>query len=116
MMTTRTTEYLKYTFSEDEQRVNAQALARANRELAQLELRKKEVVSQLKAEADAKNADIARFSEFINNGYTFRDLDCEVRFDSPSEGLKTIYRIDTGEEVGVQKMAEFERQQMLDLK
>ena len=108
-------EYLKYTFTEAEQREHAMKLARANRELAQLELRKKEVVSALKAQAETQNAEISRLSEFINNGYEYRDVECFISYNVPEAGLKTIIRRDTGDVVRELKMDDFDKQEEFPL-
>ena len=115
MRQTETKEWLKYSFSDAEQREHARQLARSTRELAQVELQKKEVVSALKARAEAQNSEIARLSEFINNGYEYRNIECEIRYDTPDIGWKTIVRVDTGEIVREMKMDEFDKQEELAL-
>ena len=48
-MVKKITEYLKYQFSEDETRDNAKKLARKNQELAELELKKKQLAADIKS-------------------------------------------------------------------
>lgn len=115
MKTKKVSEYLKYTFSEDETRDNAKRLARKNQELAELELKKKQLMADLKAEMDKATADAATLARWVNDEYDFRMVECEVMLDSPREGQKTTYRIDTGEVVKTEKMSAEEMQQTLAL-
>jgi hypothetical protein len=113
MKTKKCTEYLKYQFTEEETRENAKKLARKNQELAELDLKKKQIAADIKAETDAANADAARLARWVNDEYDFRMIDCEVMLNSPGEGQKTTYRVDTGEVVKTEKMTADEMQQAL---
>lgn len=113
MANKKTTEYLKYAFSEEETRANAKELARKNQQLTELDLKRKQLVSDLKAEAETMNADAARLARWVNDEYGFRLVDCEVLLDDPESGTKTIVRIDTGEIVKTEKMTSDELQQSL---
>jgi hypothetical protein len=106
-------EYLKYQFGEEETRAHAKELARKNQQITELELKKKQLVSDLKAEAEAMAADAARLARYVNDEYDFRMVDCEVMLDSPQAGQKTTYRLDTGEIVKTEKMTPEENQQVL---
>lgn len=113
--TKKVSEYLKYSFSEEETRDHAKKLARKNQELAELELKKKQLAADIKAEMDAATADAAKLARWVNDEYDFRMVDCEVMYDSPGAGQKTIYRIDTGEVVKTEKMTSDECQMTLAL-
>src|SRR5690242_13801523 len=110
--TKKVAEYLKYQFSTEETRENAKRLARKNQELAELELKKKQLAADIKSEIDTANADAAKLARWVNDEYDFRMVDCEVMLDSPSAGQKTVYRIDTGEIVKTEKMNSEEMQQV----
>lgn len=113
--TKKVSEYLKYQFSEEETKDNAKRLARKNQELAELELKKKQLAADIKSEMDAATADAARLARWVNDEYDFRMVDCEVMLDSPTAGQKTIFRLDTGEVVKTEKMSADEMQQTLAL-
>lgn len=110
----KVTEYLKYQFSEEETRENAKRLARKNQEIAELELKKKQLAADLKAEMDTAAADAARLARWVNDEYDFRMVDCEIMLNSPREGQKTMFRLDTGEVVKTEKMTADEMQQVME--
>lgn len=111
----KVSEYLKYSFTEEETRENAKRLARKNQELAELELKKKQLAADIKSEIDSANADAAKLARWVNDEYDFRMIDCEIMLNSPTSGLKTIYRVDTGEVVKQDRMTSDELQQELPL-
>lgn len=111
--TKKVAEYLKYQFSEEETRENGKSLARKNQELTELELKKKQLTSDLKAEAESCTAAAAKLARWVNDEYDFRMVDCEVVLDSPEAGIKTMVRLDTGEVVKSEKMTADELQQAL---
>lgn len=115
MKSRKVTEYLKYVFGAEETRENAKRLARKNQELAELELKKKQLAADIKAEMDAANAEAAKLARWVNDEYDFRMVDCEIMYNSPQERLKTIYRTDTGEVVKTEKMTSDECQAELPL-
>jgi len=109
------TEYLQYTFSPDELKDIAGQLARRNTEAAELEERKKQVVTDFGAQITASKAEISRLSRLYCNGYEYRNIDCEVRLNDPASGRATIIRTDTGEVVRVRSMTLEEMQDVLPL-
>jgi hypothetical protein len=115
MQTKKVAEYLKYEFSEEETRDNAKSLARTSQQLSELELKKKQMMADIKSEIDDANAYAARLARWVNDEYDFRNVECEVTFDTPSPGWKTIVRLDTGESVKEARMTSEEMQQALPL-
>jgi hypothetical protein len=109
-------EYLKYDFDEDEQKENAQKLARKNRNLAEHALKKKQLAADLKLEEEGLNSDIATLSRHVTDGYDFRMVDCRIVYNQPITGKKEISRIDTGELVRTDNMTDEERQEELPLR
>jgi hypothetical protein len=114
--TNKISEYLKYQFSEEETRENGKKLARKNQELAELDLKKKQLSADIKAETDAANADSARLARWVNDEYDFRMIECEVTLDSPTAGQKTLVRLDTGEIVNTENMSADELQMALEFR
>lgn len=109
------TEYVKYEFGDEEQRENAQKLARKNRNLAEHALKKKQLAADLKLEEEGLNSDIATLSRHVTDGYDFRMVDCRIVYNVPIVGKKDIIRMDTGELVRTDSMTEEERQEELQL-
>lgn len=98
MEKTTTIRSLKYIYSEEE-RVNLSVdLANCNNKLTELENEKKTYVSQAAAAINEQKERITGLSNKVANGYEFRDVECEVTFNKPKNGRKTIVRMDTGEE------------------
>ncbi|MBO4619436.1 MAG: hypothetical protein J5654_04935 [Victivallales bacterium] len=57
----------------------------------------KEISSQYKADIVQQENIIRQAAAKIHDGYEYRDVDCEVEFNVPERGKKTITRSDTGE-------------------
>lgn len=110
----KSTRYLKYQFTETELRDKATQLARECRQNEEMEDEKKSVVSDFKAKIDGLQAKISLLSGHINNGYEYRNIECEVSLNTPVTGKKTITRTDTGERVGIEDMDHDELQEVMD--
>lgn len=111
----KSTEYLKYEFTDEEIAEVARDLAAANRKRASLEQRKKEVDAAIKAEIESENSVIGRLSNLIVVGHEYRDIEVRIELDTPEPGKKRIVRLDTGEEVAVKNMTDQDRQMVIDL-
>lgn len=72
-------------------------LGNLNQEQARLKLQAKEAASQYKARIDSAQTQIEDLSSTMNCGYEYRSVDCDVLFNTPTEGRKTIVRSDTDE-------------------
>ena len=83
-------------------------LAGATQKKSRLEDDKKQSMSQFKAEIDAADAEINAISQKIASGKEVRIIDCEVKYHTPGEGMKTIIRKDTNETVEVVRMNDAE--------
>jgi hypothetical protein len=108
-----TKEYLKYIFTHGEIHEKGIELARLSQESLSLEEEKKAVVADYKAKIEAKSATINVLGNHINNGYEFRMIECTIRFNDPTTGMKSTYRNDSGELVRKDSMSSEEMQ--LDL-
>lgn len=88
---------LKYEFTEAETKINAKELARQNHAFVEAELKRKQITSDLKADEQRITSEIAKLSRWVNDGYDFRQVECKVCFNDPKTGIKSLYRLDTGE-------------------
>jgi hypothetical protein len=109
----KTRESVRHTFSDAEVLELSRSMARTQQELAGVEDEAKEVKKQFEAQLQQKRSEINRLSHLINNGYEYRTCDCELRYHSPEQGMKTLIRLDTGEEVKCTKMDPREMQDVL---
>ena len=110
----KTSEYLRYDFTEPEFVEHARTLGRLNQELARAEDRKKSVTAELAADVKRHQDEVANQSRLVSNGYEYRDIECEIQFHVPEKGKKTIIRTDSGEVVRVGFMTGEEMQGAFD--
>ena len=111
----KTKEYLRYNFTDAEYLDHARKLGRLNEELARAEERKKSVSAELASMVKTLEDQVSAQSRLVSNGYEYRDIDCEVRFDDPERGKKRVVRLDTGEVVREAFMTGNELQETLPL-
>ena len=71
--------------------------------------------AQKKGELQEKEGTIKTMSEKVNSEKDWRSVQCEVFYDFGS-GIKKYVRLDTGEEIKVENINAFERQQELEFK
>lgn len=81
----------------------------------QLDAQKKRVGSDYKAKIDEKIAQISIETNKIETGIEHRVVNREAELNVPEQGKKTLYRTDTGEEIGVTDMTLQELQRELPL-
>lgn len=103
------TDHLKVLFTEGELRQKGLTLAQTMGEIDHLENEKKAVQSDFKGKIDAKSADVKKLKDQINNGYDYLPVKCEIRYNQPTPGMKTIVRLDTLEVVSSVEMNGDER-------
>lgn len=106
---------LRVDFTADELLNLARKQAEAHGDLNRAEEEKKAATAQLKARCESISARISELAGKITAGFEYRMTPCEIRFDDPKPGLKTTYRLDTGESVNVDPMSMSERQAELSL-
>lgn len=104
------TQRLRYNFSKDEIFEKGKTMAHLSSELSDLEEEKKAVASDFKAKIEAKKASISLMGNHINNGYEYREVECEVTMNDPTPGMKTVVRKDTNEVVETIPMESYEMQ------
>jgi len=81
----------------DEVTARAQSLAHTIKEKTEILAEKKEINSGFKERLDGCEKVIINCSNCINTGKESRDVECEVKLNTPADGTKTITRTDTGE-------------------
>lgn len=106
---------LRVVFTEKELLEIGKKLAESNRDLEAAENEKKSVTATLKAKCDSVASRIQQYAGELTNGYTYRSVACETRFDCPKKGMKTTVRLDSGETVSVDAMSLGEMQADLEL-
>lgn len=90
-------KYLKYVYTKDEQIELSKEMAYANRQLNELKDQKKSVMAQLNSQISAQEEMVNMLTTKVGNGYTYRDIECEIMFHQPEKGMKTILRTDIDE-------------------
>lgn len=108
----KTKKLLNCKFTDEEMRQFGITLAQEAQRKERLEDAKKQSASQFKADIDAVDAQIRSLSQKLARGSEDRYVDCDVFFNSPEEGKKTIVRTDTGETLSVSPMSEDELQDL----
>jgi hypothetical protein len=97
---------LRYDFTAVEVHDLSQALASKNKEIKILKKQKTSVVSEYTAKINAAEANCDDLSNKVSDGYEHREVDCEVIFNQPAQGKKTIIRKDSNTLVGVEAMTQ----------
>jgi len=113
--TKKVTQKLRCLLTADEKIEAGRELAEATNELTAIEEDKAQIVADFKHRTSAAEARIGVLSNKLRSGYEFRDVECEVRFDTPEKGQKQVVRLDTDEIVATNPMSEEEKQRELPL-
>lgn len=87
---------LRYDFTAVETHENSMRLANKTKELAAIAEEAKSVASQWSAKKSGVQTEITKLSNFITDGFEYRDVQCSITYNNPSEGMKTLTRDDTG--------------------
>jgi hypothetical protein len=111
----KTEQSLRVIYTEKELLEIGKKLAEANRELETAESEKKSITGTLKAKCDSIAGRIAQHAGELTNGYTYRSIPCETRFDDPAVGMKRTVRLDSGEVIDTAAMTLAEMQSELPL-
>ena len=103
---------LKCIIPEDRRNELARELSRYLQDRTQIEEDKKARMSEFSAQLKLVIAKINDLSGKVNSGTEFREVECEVLYNLPDNGDKTILRTDTDpyEIVRVEEMTEGEKQ------
>lgn len=98
---------LRYDFSAVEIHDLALNLANKTKELAAVEEEKKSVTSQYAAKVNEAKASCNKLSNQVADGYEIRDVECDIEFHKPKEGMKTLIRKDNSKIIE-EKMSDWE--------
>ena len=107
-------ESCKYQFSQSELFQLGGMLAQVTQNLHDLHAEKREVMKSLAAQIEAFEKKIAGLAIKINQGYEMRELEVRVILDAPKPGVKSLFRIDTGEVVREEPMTPAEMQRAIE--
>lgn len=83
-------------------------LANENKKIVATEEEKKAIVSQYAARINESKALINKLSGVVTDGFEMRDIDCEIIYNKPEAGKKTIIRKDTDKVLVVEKMTDWD--------
>ncbi len=111
----KTTEYLKHVFTEQEKRELADQMAEASVKVREIEGNLKSVSTQLKAEVNKHQAILDQAGEKYRAGFEYRETKCEITKDF-NLGYFTLIRLDTGEVVKERPLEGEERQKSIPFK
>lgn len=104
-------KHLEVKLTDEELKLISKNLAYENSQLEEIEDKKKSVNADFTNQITNSKASISILSRKINNGYEYRDIDCEILFHTPNTGKKTIIRKDTGEAIEIIDMTQEEMQE-----
>jgi hypothetical protein len=113
--TRKLTQNLQYKFAPDELLTLGRELGESQIALRQLDDDRKRVADEWKSKISTSEAHINNLSNKVSTGYEYRDVDCEMTYDDPKSGQKTIRRLDSGEIVKVMRMDPNEMQEELPI-
>lgn len=108
------TEHLRVDFTPEELKDKGIALAKTLADLDRLKSEAKAAASAFKSQIDAKSKDSKELANHVNNGYDHFPVQCEARMNDPRPGMKSVYRLDSGDHVETLKMNAEERQLLID--
>lgn len=103
-------ELCRYQFTPAELRTLGDQLARETQDHFSLKEQRTTIASNFAARLKESGRRLGDLSTKINSGYEMREMECIVIFNKPQNGIKTIVRVDTGEEVRTEVMTDAETQ------
>jgi hypothetical protein len=114
--TTETKRTLKYEFPDPEKLEMGKEMAQLDRDIKLLEEEKKSTVSGYVSRINEKEARRTRLSNNIADGFDHREIECEIKYNSPKDGVKQVIRKDSKEVVEEISMTPEELQEEMDFK
>lgn len=85
-------------------------LAQKGSEITEVEAEKAAYNAQLAARVKGLKAEQSRLENILISGSEVKPVECEARLHTPTQGHKTIYRLDTGAEIETSPMTQAEMQ------
>lgn len=108
-------EQLRYKFTPTEHLENCEQLAAKLDYQSELEVDNKAIKTNLKEREDKAAAEIGKLTRLVRDKFELRDIQCRWQFGHPSSDQKMLIRLDTNEEVRLERLLDHERQEMLKL-
>lgn len=103
------TRSLPVTFTEDQIRAFSAELANITVDITELDETRKRVNADFSSQLKTKCGRRDVLARHITNKNEYQMVDCVAHMDTPEFGMKTIFRNDTGEQVGVETMTMADR-------
>ena len=101
---------VKYTFTREELRELGLRLAAKAQEIYNQKAAKKAAASAAAAAIQQLEDDAAKLVQKLNQLSETRTMECRILYHHPRQGMKTVERPDTGEQVCQEPMSEAEMQ------
>lgn len=98
---------LRYDFTAVEVHELSVQLANKTKELKSVEEEKKSISSQYTAKVNEVKASCNKLSNQVSDGYEIRDMELDLEYHKPAQGMKTLTRRDNGKKIE-EKMADWE--------
>lgn len=89
----------RYDFTEAEAHDLAVELAESTKELRKIDEAKKKATKEFTIQMKGVKVVIDELSVKVADGFEYRDVACEVEYNKPQQGQKTLTRTDTGEQL-----------------
>lgn len=108
-------EQLRYNYTPDERREKGQQLADTHIRLGAVNDELDRIKSDYKAKTQTLEADITTLSTQVSTGYEMREYVCAYKYDFPSKGRKTLFRVEPPQDLIVEEeMTIADRQTILE--
>lgn len=114
--TETTIEKLRYRFAADEHLKNAEHLATKLDEVTEMKKDNDAIKADLKEKEKRLESDIGKYTRLVRDMFEMRDVQCRWDYGRPGSEQKTLVRLDSQEDVRVERMLDHERQEELNLK
>lgn len=112
---TKSSEYIRHTFTPDERLKMGDELAQAFNRMADIETEESVLKAQIKERKSQVEQTISKYSRELSNGFTMMTVECRLEWDQPNVNEVSYVRVDTGEVVKTRPFTESERQQELPM-
>ena len=103
-------ESVRVPFTDEQIQQLGERLALADQQIYELRESKKMLMKDLAAQIEQAEIHQADLMRKINQRYEMQDMECQVLFGTPRNGVKTIVRPDTGEIIREEAMTAAEMQ------
>lgn len=88
--------WLRYDFSAVEIHDLSLEMANKTQEISQVQAEKKSVTSSFKSRLDILGTSVTSLADKVSSGYEMREVQCDIAYHKPKQGMKTLTRKDTG--------------------